>query len=150
MALAALLLPTLLAQSSAGYLTAGAPQKVEGKRGAALQSRISCAVQEGFHVNSNTPAEDYLIPLKLTWVSTGALEPGPVTYPAPQMEKYTFSAKPLSVLTGKFDLTANFKVAANAPAGQGIATGKLRYQACNDRACYAPKTIDIAVPYQIQ
>ena len=145
-----LLLPTLLAQSSSSYLTAGPPQRVEGKRGDALQSKIACTVQAGFHVNSNTPAEDYLIPLKLTWVSTGALEPGPVTYPAAQMEKYTFSAKPLSVLTGKFDLTANFKVAANAPAGQGIATGKLRYQACNDHACYAPKTIDIAIPYQIQ
>ena len=145
-----LLLPPLLAQSSSSYLTAGAPQKVEGKRGAALQSKIPCTVQAGFHVNSNAPAEDYLIPLKLAWVSTGPLEPGPVSYPAPQMEKYAFSAKPLSVLTGNFDLTANFKVAANAPAGQGIATGKLRYQACNDRACYAPKTIDIAIPYQIQ
>lgn len=107
-------------------------------------------MQMGFHVNSDKPAEEYLIPLKLTWVATGALQPGAVVYPAPQLEKYEFSEKPLSVFTGKFDLIANFKVAANAPAGQGIATGKLRYQACNDRACFPPKTIDIAVPYQVQ
>ena len=81
---------------------------------AAVQSKIPCAVHAGYHVNSNTPAEDYLIPLKLTWSATGALEPGQVIYPAPQMEKYEFSPKPLSVLTGKFDLIANFKVAANA------------------------------------
>jgi DsbC/DsbD-like thiol-disulfide interchange protein len=151
LALAALLwLPSLAAQSNAGYLTIGEPQRVAGKRNAALQSKISCTVQAGYHVNSNTPAEDYLIPLKLTWTATGALEPGPVIYPAPKMEKYEFSEKPLSVLTGKFDVTVNFKVAANAPAGPGIAAGKLRYQACNDRACYPPKTIDVAIQYQVQ
>ena len=151
MALAVLLwLPSLTAQSNAGYLTAGEPQRVAGKRNAAVQSKITCSVQAGYHVNSNTPAEDYLIPLKLTWTVTGALEPGPVIYPTPRTEKYEFSDKPLSVLTGRFDLTANFMVAANAPAGPGIATGKLRYQACNDRACYPPKTIDIAIPYRIE
>jgi hypothetical protein len=151
LALAALLsLPWLAAQSNAGYLTVGEPQRVAGKRNAAVQSKIPCTVQAGFHVNSNTPAEDYLIPLKLTWTATGALQPGQVIYPAPKVEKYEFSDKPLSILTGQFDLVANFKVAANAPAGSGIAAGKLRYQACNDRACFPPKTIDIAIPYQIQ
>jgi hypothetical protein len=44
----------------------------------------------------------------------------------------------------------DFKVAANAPAGPGAAVGKLRYQACNDRACFPPKTVEVTVPYQIQ
>jgi hypothetical protein len=66
------------------------------------------------------------------------------------MEKYSFTKDPLSVVTGSFDLIAHFKVAPNAPAGPGVATGKLKYQACNDRACFAPKTVDIAIPYQIQ
>ncbi len=121
-----------------------------GKRGAALQSKIPCSVQAGYHVNGNSPAEDYLIPLKLTWTSTGSLEPGPVVYPAPKMEKYEFAEKPLSVLTGRFEIVANFKVAAHAPAGPGIAAGKLKYQACSDRACYPPKTIDIAISYQVE
>ena len=93
-------------------------------------------MKEGYHVNSNKPNEEYLIPLKLTWTSLGALEGGTVTYPKPALEKYEFSEQPLSVYTGGFDLLANFKVAANAPAGPGAATGKLRYQACSNRACY--------------
>lgn len=128
----------------------GEPQKVAGQRKAAIVSRIPCTVQTGFHVNSDTPTYDYLIPLKLTWTSTGALTPGEVTYPKPSMEKYAFTEKPLSVVTGKFDLIAHFKVAPNAPGGPGMATGKLKYQACNDRACFPPKTVDIAIPYQIQ
>ncbi len=69
------------------------------------------------------------------------------------MEKFEFSDpdKPLSVYMGKFDLTAKFKVAPTAPAGPGrVASGKLKYQACSNKACYPPKTVDVEVSYQIQ
>jgi hypothetical protein len=139
----------LLAQGS-GYLTLGELPKVAGKRGAAVQAKIPVVVQRGFHVNSDKPADEYLIPLKLTWKSTGALQGGAITYPKPTFEKYEFAEKPLSVFTGSFDLVANFKVAANAAAGPGAAVGQLRYQACNDRACFPPKTIEVTIPYQVQ
>ena len=130
----------------------GEVQKVAGKRNASVQVKIPLSVESGYHVNSDKPNEDYLIPLKLTWdkASMGALEGGTVAYPKPSQERYDFAEKPLSVFTGNFDLTVNFKVAANAPAGPGIATGKLRYQACSSKACYPPKTVDISVPYQVQ
>jgi DsbC/DsbD-like thiol-disulfide interchange protein len=144
-----LLQQSLLAQGS-GYLTVGDPSKVAGKRNASVQSKIPLTVLPGYHVNSDKPAEEYLIPLKVTWTSPGALEPGTIVYPKPSLEKYEFAEKPLSVFTGNFEVVANFKVAPNASAGPGAATGKLRYQACNNRACFAPKTVDITVPYQIQ
>lgn len=123
---------------------------MSGQRNAAVQAKIPVSVKAGYHVNSNAPNDEYLIPLKLTWKSTGALEGGQITYPKPSQEKYEFSEKPLSVYTGNFDLVANFKVAASAPAGPGIAVGQLRYQACNDRACFPPKSIEVTVPYQVQ
>jgi DsbC/DsbD-like thiol-disulfide interchange protein len=128
----------------------GEPQKAAGKRNAALQVKIPVVVKEDYHVNSNKPNEEYLIPLKLTWTSMGALEGGTVTYPKPVLEKYEFSEQPLSVYTGSIELVANFKVAANAPAGPGAATGKLRYQACNNKACFPPKTVDVTVGYHVQ
>jgi len=138
-----------LAQSS-GHLSLGQISKVTGKRGTSVQAKIPLLVDAGYHVNSNTPSEEYLIPLKLTWKSTGALEGGAISYPKPTMEKYEFSAKPLSVFTGSLDLTANFKVKADAPAGPGAAAGQLRYQACNNNACFPPKTIEVTLPYQVQ
>jgi hypothetical protein len=114
--------------------------------------KIPVAVDPGYHVNSDKPSEDYLIPLKLTWDkgALGALEGGTVVYPKATLEKYDFDEKPLSVFTGNFDLTVSFKVAANALAGPGIAAGKLRYQACSNKACYPPKTVDVSIPYQVQ
>lgn len=149
--MAALCLPLMWPQSSASErLTVGTPQKVVGKRNDAVHSKIPVSILEGFHVNSNAPTDEYLIPLKLTWSSLGALEGGEVAYPKPTLEKYEFSEKPLSVFTGKFELTVNFKVAAHAPAGPGAVAGKLRYQACNSKACFQPKTVDVTVSYQIQ
>ena len=144
-----LCLPFLQAQSS-GYLTVGQASTVSGKRNASVEARIPVSVLPGFHVNSNKPSEEYLIPLKLTWTATGALQPGAIVYPKPAEEKYEFAEKPLSVLTGSFDIVASFKVAANASAGPGSAAGKLRYQACNNRACFPPKTVDVTVNYRIQ
>jgi hypothetical protein len=146
-----LIVPCLWAQNSGGgHLAAGQPQKVTGKRSEAVQAKIPITVEAGYHVNSNKPAEEYLIPLRLTWTSTAALEGGEVVFPKPSMEKYEFSEKPLSVFTGNFNLVVNFKIAAGAPAGPGAAVGKLRYQACNDKACFPPKTIEISIPYQVQ
>ena len=146
-----LCLPSLSAQiNAAGYLAVGETAKVAGARNAAVQAKIPLSVKSGYHVNSNAPKDEYLIPLKLTWTSTGALEGGAITYPKPSMEKYEFAEKPLSVYTGNFELLANFKVAAHAPAGPGAAVGKLRYQACSNKACYQPKTIEVTVPYQVQ
>lgn len=140
----------VLAAQGMGHLSVGTIPKVMGKRGEAVQGKIPVTIEPGFHVNSNTPSEDYLIPLKVKWTATGALEPGQITYPKASQEKYDFSEKPLSVFTGSFDLVAHFKVAANATAGPGSAAGKLTYQACNSNTCFPPKTVDIHIPYSIQ
>ena len=142
-------LPLVWAQPG-DRLSVGKPEPVVGKRNASVQVKLPMTVQKGFHVNSNKPKEEYLIPLKLTWTSTGALQAGAIDYPAPEIEKFEFAEMPLSIYSGSFDVVAHFKVAPNAPAGPGAASGTLRYQACNDRACFAPKTVNITVLYQIQ
>ncbi len=139
--------PQLPAQGN-GHLQAGAPTQVAGKRGEAVQSKIPVSIDPGFHVNSNKPSQEYLIPLSLTWTAPAALEPGAVIYPKPGLE--TVAGEKLSVFTGRFDLIANFKVSPNAAAGPGAAVGKLRYQACNSNTCFPPKNIEISVPYRVQ
>ena len=115
-----------------------------------MLAKIPVTVKQGYHVNSNKPADEYLIPLKVTWKSTGALEGGEIVYPKPSLEKYPFSETPLSVYTGSFDLTAHFKVSDKAAAGPGVAVGQLRYQACDDKACYPPKNVEFNLSYQVQ
>lgn len=148
--LAALLcLPSLFSQGSA-ILNVSPPQKLVGKRNNAVQAKINLSLQPGYHVNSNTPNEAYLIPLRLTWETNAALQAPEVIFPKPLLEKYEFSDKPVSVFTGEFDVNTKFKVPASAPTGPGVLIGKLRYQACTKKACFPPKTVEVRLPYQIQ
>jgi len=143
-----LCLPLLRPQTNAERVTVGQPQKVVGRRNDSVQTKIPVSILDGYHVNSNTPSDEYLIPLKVTWTSLGALEGGQVTFP--KAEKITVGDMSLSVFTGKIGLTVNFKVSAKAPGGPGIASGKLGFQACDNSRCFPPKSVDINVHYQVQ
>jgi hypothetical protein len=145
--LAVMCLPALYAQGN--FLSVEPPAAVPVKRGSTAQVKLKASLQPGYHANSNTPSEDYLIPFKLTWMP-GPLQSPVVAYPKAQMEKYEFSDKPLSVFTGNFALNTTFKVPANAPVGPAMMTGRLRYQACNNKACFPPKTVEVKLPVQIQ
>src|SRR5450432_2872092 len=77
------LLPgSLLAQSSP-LLNVTPPDQVVTKPGATVTVKVSAALSDGFHLNSHTPQETWLIPLTLKWTE-GALESGEVQYPAPK------------------------------------------------------------------
>lgn len=107
-----------------------------------MTARVQVQVQSGYHVNSNTPTDPYLIPLRLNWESA-VWHPGEVAFPKPALEKYDFAEKALSVFTGSFDIVTKFKVPADAPPGLNIVAGKLRYQACTNQMCLPPKTLEV-------
>ena len=110
---------------------------------------LKAALPPGFHANSNTPSDAYLIPLTLKWTG-GPLQADGITYPKAALEKYSFSEKPLSVVTGEFTIATKFKVPADAPNGPAAQNGTLRYQACNDRMCFAPKTVPVSISLSIE
>ena len=101
----------------------------------------------GFHVNSDKPKDEYLIPLKLTW-SSGPLEAQSISYPKP--EEISVGGQRVLVFTGTFQITTSFKTAEHAPAGASTMKGKLRYQACDDQRCFRPMTVDVTVPVSVQ
>ncbi len=123
-------------------------ETVKARPGSTIKVALPVRVDDGFHVNSNKPADPYLIPLRLTW-NAGALENASVVFPKPQLENYGFSDKPVSVFTGNFEIVTSFKVARGAAPGPSQVAGKLHYQACNDRTCLTPKTIEVTLPIEI-
>ena len=136
------------AQTS-GVVASVTPPRTTGKRGGVMEARVTVQLRNGYHVNSNAPADDYLIPLRLTWAAA-PFEVAATVYPKPKMEKYSFSPKPVSVFTGDFDILTRLKVPEGVIPGPGVLLRKLRYQACNDNSCLPPKTIEVRLAYQIQ
>ncbi len=136
-----------LAQTT--VLTVVQPARAIAKRGALVTAKVGVKVMEGFHVNSNAPLDEYLIPLKLTWQAAPFEDKG-TTFPVAKKEKSAFSPQPISVFDGAFEITSKFAVPATAPVGAGFITGKLRYQGCNATTCFPPKTVEVKFSYDLQ
>ena len=153
------MLRALLAVSSLGFVPINAvaqtnvllvpkPEPVVAKAGTTVEVKLPLQLRDGYHVNTNKPPDPYLIPLRLTW------DPGPITvaevvYPKPETHKVEFFSGLLPVFSGRFELITRFKVAASVQPGLVNVAGKLRYQACNDRMCLPPKTIDLTLPVSV-
>jgi DsbC/DsbD-like thiol-disulfide interchange protein len=123
------------------------PTPLTVKRGGTAVANLRVEVLSGFHVNSDKPKDEYLIPLKLTWLA-GPLEATSLAYPKPEEAKV--GADLLNVFTGTFTIQTDFRTPATAKTGSTIMTGKLRYQACNNQMCFRPATIDVKLPVMIE
>lgn len=123
------------------------PTQLVAHPGSLVSEQTRVSVEPGFHVNSDKPADEYVIPLKLTWAD-GSLRPQSITYPKPEAIKV--GTETLTVFTGDFTIETRFSVLPHAQPGASTLTGKLRYQACNNQMCLRPATVDVRVPVLIQ
>lgn len=132
-----------------GVLSAADSAKLTVPRSGEATQTLKLQLEPGYHVNSNSPNEEYLIPMRLKWDSA-AVETISVNYPKPVTEKSDFSDKPLSVFSGSFEINTKFRRAAKASPGPSFLNGKLRYQACNDKMCLPPKTLEVKIPLLVE
>jgi hypothetical protein len=118
-------------------------------RGKGASVDLQFRIGSGFHVNSNTPTQEYLIPTSLKLNAPTDIVVGRITYP--RGEDMTFPFAPdekLSVYSGAFTLGVIVRPLASVLPGKYQFHGKLKYQACDKAACYPPK--DLAVEFQVK
>ena len=101
-------------------------------------------IEDGFHINSHTPKESYLIPTAFSIPAGSGVILKSASYPPGS--DYTLPVDPttrLIVYTGEFTIHARIVAAP----GDHHLEASLHYQACDKSACYPPKTI--AVPIDV-
>jgi uncharacterized protein YyaL (SSP411 family) len=99
---------------------------------------VKVKVADGWHINSNTPLEDFFIATQLT---VEGVDGAKITYPVHKKMKLGFHDKELALFEGAVELKAKL---ANVP--DGAVTAKLRVQACSDKICLEPETADLRIP----
>jgi len=109
--------------------------------GSEFKIAIEIAVEEGWHINSHEPYDDYLIPTEVVLPENPNFTLQKVAYPEPHDFKLAFSEEPLSVWEGKVFFGALVKVTNNLEPGEYQLVVELNYQACNDMSCLAPTYI---------
>jgi thiol:disulfide interchange protein DsbD len=109
--------------------------------GSEVKLAVKVNIEDGWHINSNKPYEDYLIPTELT-IGTTYFELKKVTYPEAHDFKFSFSEKPLSVYEGQIYIGALLETSKDIKPGKYPLIINLNYQACNDRSCLAPTSVE--------
>ena len=110
-------------------------------RGKANNVDLQFHVDAGFHINSNKPFEEYLIPTALKMDPPTDIAVGKITYPDGQEMSFAFAPdEKISVYSGDFTVSVNVRPLASVLPSKYELRGTLRYQACDNAACYPPKT----------
>jgi hypothetical protein len=118
------------------------PEQVTVPAGKSTTVALHFRVAPGLHINSHNPKDEFLIPTTFSIPDGAGVKLDAAVYP-PGVEM-TLPLDPktkLSVYTGDFTLQARI----TAAPGDHLVEAKLRYQACDNRACMPPKTIAVAI-----
>ena len=131
--------PAIAKGESVSYLF---PEQVTIPASKPNQVALHFRVAQGFHINSHTPSDDYLIPTEFSIPNGAAVRLDAATYPAGTVISLPADPKTrLNVYTGEFIIQARMVAAP----GNHLVQAKLHYQACDQSQCLPPKTINVPI-----
>lgn len=136
------------AQISFGGAATSIPQQdlvkltgaVHQRDGMLVHGVVTATIESGWHINSNKPLDDFVIPsaLLLDAATADLVSAG---YPAHTVRSFAFSgAQKLAVYEGTISIPFAAKL-----KGDGPIKGKLHYQACNDTVCLPPRDAEVTI-----
>jgi DsbC/DsbD-like thiol-disulfide interchange protein len=135
---AAPLLAQLEAQGGAPSVSVAPIAPLEVKRGGKADLTIALQVNRGFHVNSHAPNDELLLPTVVHLDPPEGISIVNISYPEAEEIPFAGNEK-LSVYSGSFAVTAEVRVPRSATGTQRV-HGEVRYQACDNRRCFPPKS----------
>src|SRR5215471_15933630 len=101
-------------------------------------------IKAGYHINSNKPTDEGLIPTTLGFMPPPDLVIAKGQYPAGQLTSFPFDpTQKLSVYSGDVVVKAAIITQRRAPSGTYTVHGEFKYQACDNNACYPPKKLPV-------
>lgn len=114
-------------------------KSVKVNQGEKFTIDLSIIVSQTWHINSNKPNDDFLIPSEISANSNG-IKLQSVKYPQAHELKLSFSEELVSVYEGTSNAKLTFSVSKDAKVGKQKITVTLDYQACNDVTCMPPNS----------
>ena len=117
--------------------------------GDTVRTAVRVSLPEGLHANAHKPRDPSLIPLVLTVNAPAGVTVEEIVYPEPTDLRQENAPQPLSVYEREFVIGTVLRVAPNAAPGPLEIPLRLRYQACNEKLCYLPTTVQSTWTLQI-
>jgi hypothetical protein len=107
-------------------------------------------VTRGYHINSNKPKSEFLIPTALKISATTDIVIGGTTYPEGKDMSFAFAPdEKLNVFTGDFEIDVSVRPLRSVQPGKYVVRGTLKYQACDNSSCYPPQQLPVSFDVRI-
>ena len=108
---------------------------IQKRTGDEVEGTVTAKVEDGWHINSNVPTEEFAIATALS-LDPATAELTATSYPPHAMKAFEFTGgKELAV----FDGTVSIPFRAKLKPGANVIKAKLYYQACSNTVCLPPR-----------
>lgn len=111
---------------------------------------VKILLKKGWHINSDKPEEDFLIPTKLNINSGSDSISYTILYPKPEELRSELSDKPMPVFTGGSVIECSVQIPKNFSRNKITLNFELDYQACSSKTCSAPETAIFTKDFEIK
>jgi len=124
---------------------------VQMRPGETRRVELDFRVNTNFHINSNKPKSNLLIPTTLKLTTAKPLDIASIEYPPGEDQSFAFSPdEKLSVYSGDFAVYVLLKAPTFSKGNSFHVGGELYYQACDKNACYPPKRTPVDFDVRVQ
>src|SRR5580765_734532 len=146
-----LLVGSAAAQGSKAPSVSFAPVAlVTAPRAAQTMVNLNFRVATGFHINSNAPKDEFLIPTSLKMDLPTDIILGKIDYPEGKDLSFPFSPdQKLNVYSGDFTVAVAVHPLHAVVPGKYVMHGVLRYQACDNAQCFPPKALPVSFEVKV-
>ena len=152
---------TLILLAASGLASAQIPPKapvvtmdavplLTAQRAKETMVNLNFRVPAGYHINSNMPKSEYLLPTALKMDLPTDIILGKIDYPAGEDTSFPFSPdEKLSVYTGDFTISLGVHPLHSVVPGKYVMHGVLRYQGCDNAQCFPPKNVPVSFEVKV-
>lgn len=95
-------------------------------------------IDSGWHINSNRPTQDWLIPADVSFEAVDGIVAKDVHYPKPKMAM--LMDERMSVFDDRVVIRFRVKIDESMPDGEYTLPVLFQYQPCDDKTCLSPET----------
>jgi len=123
---------------------------IQISRGHSGTVELMFRVPSGYHINSNVPHQEYLKRTELKLNAPTDIMVRKVTYPDGEDHSFPFAPdEKINVYTGDFSVTVVARPLKTVLPGKYAVHGTLKYQACDNAACYPPRELPVTFEVRV-
>ena len=132
-----------------GVVTATCPS-VAVEPGKVVEIPLTLAIRDGFHLYANDPGNDEVIATVVSLARVEGFDLDDVVYPKGTSRTLEANGpEKMNLYENEVTIKARIRAQAGLPPGRRDVTIRVKYQACNDRSCLAPATLEVPVAVQV-